>query len=207
MADVFELYERRLHAANAMDFDDLLVRTVELLESFADVRERWQGAFRHLLVDEYQDTNHAQYRIVRLLSDAHRNVFVVGDADQSIYSWRGADIRNILDFERDFPDARVVRLEQNYRSTQRILDAANAVIEHNAGRIEKRLWSELGTRRAGARDRGRGRARRGAARRGADRRACIEGGSAPPTSPSSTARTRSRACSRTCSCATACPTR
>ena len=144
VADVFELYERRLHASNAMDFDDLLVRSVELLESFDDVRERWQGAFHHLLVDEYQDTNHAQYRIVRLLSDAHRNVMVVGDADQAIYTWRGADIRNILDFERDFPDARVVRLEQNYRSSQRILDAANAVIEHNAGRIEKRLWSELG---------------------------------------------------------------
>jgi DNA helicase-2/ATP-dependent DNA helicase PcrA len=145
VADVFDLYERRLHASNAMDFDDLLVRSVELLESFDDVRERWQGAFSQLLVDEYQDTNHAQYRIVRLLSDAHRNVFVVGDADQAIYTWRGADIRNILDFERDFPDARVVRLEQNYRSSQRILDAANAVIEHNAGRIEKRLWSELGS--------------------------------------------------------------
>ena len=144
VADVFELYERRMHASNAMDFDDLLVRSVELLESFDDVRERWQGAFNHLLVDEYQDTNHAQYRIVRLLSDAHRNVMVVGDADQAIYTWRGADIRNILDFERDFPDARVVRLEQNYRSSQRILDAANAVIEHNAGRIEKQLWSELG---------------------------------------------------------------
>ncbi len=144
VADVFELYERRLHASNAMDFDDLLVRSVDLLESFDDVRERWQGAFNHLLVDEYQDTNHAQYRIVRLLSDAHRNVFVVGDVDQAIYTWRGADIRNILDFERDFPDARVVRLEQNYRSSQRILDAANAVIEHNAGRLEKRLWSDLG---------------------------------------------------------------
>jgi DNA helicase-2/ATP-dependent DNA helicase PcrA len=144
VADVFELYERRLHASNAMDFDDLLVRSVELLESFDDVRERWQGAFNQLLVDEYQDTNHAQYRIVRLLSDAHRNVFVVGDVDQAIYTWRGADIRNILDFERDFPDARVVRLEQNYRSSQRILDAANAVIENNAGRIEKRLWSDLG---------------------------------------------------------------
>jgi DNA helicase-2/ATP-dependent DNA helicase PcrA len=144
VADVFELYERRMHASNAMDFDDLLVRSVDLLESFDDVRERWQGAFNHLLVDEYQDTNHAQYRIVRLLSDAHRNVFVVGDVDQAIYTWRGADIRNILDFERDFPDARVVRLEQNYRSSQRILDAANAVIENNAGRIEKRLWSDLG---------------------------------------------------------------
>jgi DNA helicase II / ATP-dependent DNA helicase PcrA len=145
VADVFELYERRMHASNAMDFDDMMVRTVELLESFDDVRERWQGAFNHLLVDEYQDTNHAQYRIVRLLSDGHRNVMVVGDADQAIYTWRGADIRNILDFERDYPDARVVRLEQNYRSTQRILDAANAVIENNAGRIEKRLWSEIGS--------------------------------------------------------------
>jgi DNA helicase-2/ATP-dependent DNA helicase PcrA len=145
VADVFELYERRLHASNAMDFDDLLVRSVELLESFDDVRERWQGAFNHLLVDEYQDTNHAQYRLVRLLSDAHRNVFVVGDVDQAIYTWRGADIRNILDFERDFPDARVVRLEQNYRSSQRILDAANAVIENNSGRLEKRLWSDLGS--------------------------------------------------------------
>jgi len=145
VADVFELYERRLHASNAMDFDDLLVRSVDLLESFDDVRERWQGAFGHLLVDEYQDTNHAQYRVVRLLSDGHRNVFVVGDVDQAIYTWRGADIRNILDFERDFPDARVVRLEQNYRSSQRILDAANAVIEHNSGRMEKRLWSDLGS--------------------------------------------------------------
>jgi DNA helicase-2/ATP-dependent DNA helicase PcrA len=145
VADVFELYERRMHASNAMDFDDMMVRTVELLESFDDVRERWQGAFNHLLVDEYQDTNHAQYRIVRLLSDGHRNVMVVGDADQAIYTWRGADIRNILDFERDFPDARVVRLEQNYRSTQRILDAANAVIENNTGRLDKRLWSEIGS--------------------------------------------------------------
>ncbi|HEY3612077.1 MAG TPA: UvrD-helicase domain-containing protein [Gaiellales bacterium] len=145
VADVFELYERRMHASNAMDFDDMMVRTVELLEGFDDVRERWQGSFSQLLVDEYQDTNHAQYRIVRLLSDAHRNVMVVGDADQAIYTWRGADIRNILDFERDYPDARVVRLEQNYRSTQRILDAANAVIENNAGRIEKRLWSEIGS--------------------------------------------------------------
>ena len=145
VADVFELYERRLHASNAMDFDDLLVRSVDLLESFDDVRERWQGAFNHLLVDEYQDTNHAQYRIVRLLSDAHRNVCVVGDVDQAIYTWRGADIRNILDFERDFPDARVVRLEQNYRSSQRILDAANAVIEHNAGRIEKRSGASSAT--------------------------------------------------------------
>src|SRR4051794_32645802 len=144
VADVFELYERRLHEANAMDFDDLLVRTVELLERFPDVRERWQDRFRHLLVDEYQDTNHAQYRFVQLIGERTRNVFVVGDADQSVYSWRGADIQNILGFEKDFPDAETIRLEQNYRSTQTILDAANAVIEHNEGRLEKHLWSELG---------------------------------------------------------------
>ena len=144
VADVYEQYERRLHAQNAMDFDDLLVRSVELLESFEDVRDRWQSAFATLLVDEYQDTNHAQYRIVNLLGGKHRNIFVVGDADQAIYTWRGADIRNILDFERDYPDARVVRLEQNYRSVQRVLDAANAVIEQNTGRLEKRLWSDLG---------------------------------------------------------------
>ena len=145
VADVYELYERRLHASNAMDFDDLLVRTVDLFERFPDVRERWASAFAHVLVDEYQDTNRAQYRIVRLLADGHRNAFCVGDADQSVYSFRGADIRNILDFETDFPDASIVRLEQNYRSTQSILDAANAVIEHNANRLPKRLWSDLGT--------------------------------------------------------------
>src|SRR5262249_2474814 len=128
VADVYELYERRLHAANAMDFDDMLVRTVDLLQQFPDVRERWQRAFSHLLVDEYQDTNHAQYQIVKLLSEQHRNVFVVGDADQSIYAWRGADIRNILEFEKDYPDAAIIKLEQNYRSTQTILDAANGVI-------------------------------------------------------------------------------
>ncbi len=127
-----------------MDFDDLLVRTVDLLERFDDVRDRWQEVFTHLLIDEYQDTNHAQYRIAQLLSARHRNLFAVGDSDQSVYAFRGADIRNILDFERDFSDAAVIRLEQNYRSTQRILDAANAVIAHNANRLEKRLWSDLG---------------------------------------------------------------
>jgi DNA helicase II / ATP-dependent DNA helicase PcrA len=144
VADVFVEYERRLHQSNAMDFDDLLVRTVDLLERFDDVRERWQEVFTHLLIDEYQDTNHAQYRIAQLLSARHRNLFAVGDSDQSVYAFRGADIRNILDFERDFSDAAVIRLEQNYRSTQRILDAANAVIAHNANRLEKRLWSDLG---------------------------------------------------------------
>jgi DNA helicase-2/ATP-dependent DNA helicase PcrA len=144
VADVFRLYERRLHEANAMDFDDLLVRAVDLFERFPEVREHWQNVFRYLLVDEYQDTNHAQYRIVRLLGEEHRQVFVVGDSDQAIYTFRGADIRNILDFERDFPDASVIALEQNYRSTQTILDAANAVIDHNAERLPKHLWSELG---------------------------------------------------------------
>ena len=177
VADVFELYERRLHASNAMDFDDLLVRSVELLESFDDVRERWQGAFNHLLVDEYQDTNHAQYRIVRLLSGAHRNVFVVGDSDQSIYTWRGADIRNILDFERDFPDARV-----DPARAELPLDAAHPRRRERRHRAQRRAHREAALvrarhGRAGARDRGRGRARRGAHRRGADRRPLIEGGS------------------------------
>jgi DNA helicase-2/ATP-dependent DNA helicase PcrA len=144
-ADVFALYEKRLHAANAMDFDDLLVRTVNVLELFEDVRDRYRRAFRHVLVDEYQDTNRAQYRLLQLLCGTERpNLFVVGDDSQSVYSFRSADIRNILDFERDFPDTRVVKLEQNYRSTQTILDAANAVIEHNREQKPKHLWTELG---------------------------------------------------------------
>src|SRR3954464_265052 len=144
VADVYELYEREIHRANAMDFDDLLVRMVNLLELFPEVRDRYSGAFRHVLVDEYQDTNHAQYRWLQLLSEEHRNLSVVGDDDQSIYAFRGADIRNILDFEDDFPDAHVVKLEQNYRSTQTILSAANAVISHNRARKAKELWSDLG---------------------------------------------------------------
>jgi DNA helicase-2/ATP-dependent DNA helicase PcrA len=159
LADVYELYERDLHRANAMDFDDLLFRTVNLLELFEDVRERYSLAFRHVLVDEYQDTNYAQYRMLQLLVGGgraepaqghrtsipgHRNLAVVGDDAQSIYSFRGAEVRNILDFQDDFPDARVVKLEQNYRSTETILRAANAVIANNRGGIAKRLWSELG---------------------------------------------------------------
>jgi DNA helicase-2/ATP-dependent DNA helicase PcrA len=144
VADVYEAYERELLRANAMDFDDLLVRTVNVLEMFQEVRDRYQAAFRHLLVDEYQDTNHAQYRLLQLLAGEERNLAVVGDDDQSIYGFRGADIRNILDFEQDFPDAHVVRLEQNYRSTETILDAANAVVSHNRGRKGKQLWTELG---------------------------------------------------------------
>ena len=144
VADVYGLYQKRLHAANAVDFDDLLMLTVQLLEAFPEVREKWSSAFRYVLVDEYQDTNHAQYRLLQLLAGEHRNVCAVGDPDQSIYSFRGADIRNILDFERDFTDARVIPLEQNYRSTNRILAAANAVITNNRERKPKELWSELG---------------------------------------------------------------
>jgi DNA helicase II / ATP-dependent DNA helicase PcrA len=143
-ADVYELYEKRIHAMNAMDFDDLLFRCVNLVELFPEVRERYRRGFAHVLVDEYQDTNRAQYVWLRHLCEEHRNLSVVGDDDQSIYRFRGADIRNILDFEDDFPDAHVVKLEQNYRSTQTILSAANAVISHNRSRKPKALWSELG---------------------------------------------------------------
>ena len=144
VAEVYELYQRRLHASNAVDFDDMLMLTVEVLERFPDARKRWQNAFRYVLVDEYQDTNHAQYRLLQLLAESHHNVCAVGDPDQSIYAFRGADIRNILEFERDFPSTRTIALEQNYRSTNAILEAANAVISHNTERKEKRLWSELG---------------------------------------------------------------
>ena len=143
VAEAYALYEKRMLEANAMDFDDLLVRTVNALELFEEVRERWRRTFRHVLVDEYQDTNHAQYRLLQLLSADHGNLMVVGDEDQSIYGFRHADIRNILDFERDFPDAAVVKLEQNYRSTQTILSAANAVVERNRQRRPKRLWTEI----------------------------------------------------------------
>ncbi len=141
VADVYRLYERRMLEANAMDFDDLLVRTVNLLELFEDVRERYRRAFRWVLVDEYQDTNHVQYRLLQLLCTEHGNLFVVGDEDQSIYRFRGADIRNILEFERDYAETTVVRLEENYRSTQAILDAANAIVANNKDRLGKRLWT------------------------------------------------------------------
>jgi ATP-dependent DNA helicase UvrD/PcrA len=143
-ADVYELYEQRAHANNAMDFDDLLFRCVNLFELFPEVRDRYRRSFRHVLVDEYQDTNRAQYRWLQLLAEEHRNLCVVGDDDQSIYRFRGADIKNILDFEDDYPDAEVIKLEQNYRSTQTILNAANAVISNNRARKAKSLWSDLG---------------------------------------------------------------
>ena len=144
VADVYQLYQRRLFTSNAVDFDDLLMLTVDVLERFPDVREKWQKAFRYILVDEYQDTNHAQYRLLQLLAEKHRNLMAVGDPDQSIYAFRGADITNILDFERDFPGTRTIALEQNYRSTNSILDAANAVITNNRERKPKELWSDLG---------------------------------------------------------------
>ncbi|HET9154064.1 MAG TPA: UvrD-helicase domain-containing protein [Solirubrobacterales bacterium] len=142
VAEAFPLYEKRMLEANAMDFDDLLVRTVNAMELFEEVRERWRRTFRHVLVDEYQDTNHAQYRLLQLLAGEHRNLMVVGDDAQSIYGFRHADIRNILDFEDDFQDAAVVKLEQNYRSTQTILSAANALIERNREGLKKELWTE-----------------------------------------------------------------
>src|SRR5947208_8405108 len=144
VADVYELYQRRLFASNAVDFDDLLMLTVQVLERFPEALERWQKSFRYILVDEYQDTNHAQYRLLQLLAGEHRNVAAVGDPDQPIYAFRGADIRNILEFERDFGETRTIALEQNYRSTNTILQAANAVIENNRERKPKNLWSELG---------------------------------------------------------------
>ena len=130
--------------SNAMDFDDLLMLTVEVLERFPEARKRWQKAFRYVLVDEYQDTNHAQYRLLQLLGGEHGNVCAVGDPDQSIYAFRGADIRNILEFERDFPGTKLIALEQNYRSTNTVLRAANAVIANNRERKEKTLFSDLG---------------------------------------------------------------
>jgi DNA helicase-2/ATP-dependent DNA helicase PcrA len=144
VAEVYDLYQKRLFASNAVDFDDMLFLTVDVLERFPEAREKWQEAFRYILVDEYQDTNHAQYRLLQLLAEKHRNVFAVGDPDQSIYGFRGADIRNVLEFEHDFPGSYTIALEQNYRSTQHILDAANGVISHNRERKEKNLWSELG---------------------------------------------------------------
>jgi DNA helicase-2/ATP-dependent DNA helicase PcrA len=144
VADAYALYQRRLHSSNAVDFDDLLMLTVEVLERFPEALARWQKAFRYVLVDEYQDTNHAQYRLLQLLAGQYKNVFAVGDPDQSIYAFRGADIRNIMEFEHDFPGTRVIPLEQNYRSTNMILRGANAVIANNRERKPKNLWSELG---------------------------------------------------------------
>src|SRR5919201_225490 len=144
VAEAYELYQRRLFGSNAVDFDDLLMLTVEVFERFPEALQRWQKAFRYVLVDEYQDTNHAQYRLLQLLAGKHMNLFAVGDPDPSIDAFRGADIRNIMEFERDFSGTRTIPLEQNYRSTNKILRAANGVIEQNRERKPKQLFSDLG---------------------------------------------------------------
>ncbi|PYV61904.1 MAG: ATP-dependent DNA helicase Rep, partial [Acidobacteria bacterium] len=141
IAHIYEEYRKELRRANALDFDDLLLEAVRLLKSAANVREYYNQRFQHILVDEYQDTNRPQYELMRTLAGSRHNVCAVGDEDQSIYSWRGADIRNILEFEKDFPEAKIVRLEQNYRSTQNILQAASAVVSNNIRRKGKNLWT------------------------------------------------------------------
>ena len=144
IAKVYQEYEKQMHANNALDFDDLLVKTVQLFETQPDVLENYQERFRYIMVDEYQDTNTVQFQLVSLLAGKYRNLCVVGDDDQSIYKFRGANIKNILNFEQEFPDATVIKLEQNYRSTGNILDAANAVISNNVGRKDKQLWTDNG---------------------------------------------------------------
>lgn len=143
-AQVFPLYQKALKDAGGLDFDDLIARTVHMLESQPEVRKKWQQQFRYVMIDEYQDTNAAQYKLVKLLTNDAKNIAVVGDDWQSIYSWRGADFRNILNFEKDYPNCCVIKLEQNYRSTKRILDAAHAIITKNTQRSEKALWTEAG---------------------------------------------------------------
>ena len=144
VADVFDLYQQRMVAANAMDFDDLLLNTVRLFREHPDVLEHYRTRFTHILIDEYQDTNAVQNALAVLLAGGHRNIVVVGDSDQSVYRFRGADITNILDFEQAFPDATAITLDQNFRSTQTILDAANAVIANNVSRKPKTLWTDAG---------------------------------------------------------------
>src|SRR4051812_32818573 len=142
IAKIYTYYLNALKASNALDFDDLLLKTVDLFEESEKVRAKYSSQFKFVMVDEYQDTNRPQYLLIRRLSEAHRNLCVVGDPDQSIYKWRGADLRNILDFERDFPESVIVKLERNYRSTQIILDAASAVISQNRNRKDKHLWTD-----------------------------------------------------------------
>lgn len=144
IAELYKLYTRKLRQNNSLDFDDLIMKTVEIFETHPEILEKWQNRFRYIMVDEYQDTNAAQYELVKLLSGKHKNICVVGDDDQSIYGWRGADIRNILGFEKDFPGTKVVKLEQNYRSTGTILEAANSVIRNNSERKNKQLWTDAG---------------------------------------------------------------
>src|SRR6266446_10946801 len=141
VAHIYEEYRKELRKANALDFDDLLLETVRLLKAVPAVRDYYNRRFQYVMIDEYQDTNRPQYELMLLLAGGHHNVCAVGDEDQSIYSWRGADIRNILEFEKDFPEARIIRLEQNYRSTQNILQAASAVVANNIKRKGKNLWT------------------------------------------------------------------
>ncbi|HBV87495.1 MAG TPA: DNA helicase PcrA [Desulfosporosinus sp.] len=142
VVDIYRSYQKRLKSNNALDFDDIIMLTVQLFQQSDHVYRYYQDKFRYIMVDEYQDTNHAQYMLIKLLASEYRNLCVVGDDDQSVYGWRGADIQNILDFERDYPEAKVIKLEQNYRSTQKILNAANAVVKNNESRKEKSLWTE-----------------------------------------------------------------
>ena len=142
VAHIYEVYRQELAKSNALDFDDLLLYAVRVLKASGETRERYNRRYRYILVDEYQDTNRPQYELMRMLAGSEHNVCAVGDEDQSIYSWRGADIRNILEFEQDFPEARIIRLEQNYRSTQNILQAASAVVANNVKRKGKNLWTE-----------------------------------------------------------------
>ncbi|PIR54641.1 DNA helicase PcrA [Candidatus Peregrinibacteria bacterium CG10_big_fil_rev_8_21_14_0_10_36_19] len=144
VAEIYPRYQRALKKSNALDFDDIIMKTVELFQTFPNILELYQEKFKFICVDEYQDTNHAQYTLIKMLADKYKNLCVIGDADQSIYSWRGATIQNILDFEKDYPDCKVALLEENYRSTQIILDAANAIIEKNDNRKEKKLWTQKG---------------------------------------------------------------
>ena len=142
VAQVFAIYQKRLSGANSMDFDDLIAKTVEVMQRHPEVRAKYRSRFKHILVDEYQDTNHAQYKLTRLLAQNAKNICVVGDDAQSIYSFRGATIENILQFQKDYDDVKVVKLEQNYRSSQQILKVANQVIKNNKGQIPKNLWTE-----------------------------------------------------------------
>ena len=143
-AQIYPTYERVLKEASALDFDDLINRTVSMLEKHKEIRTKWQQQFKYIMIDEYQDTNAAQYKLIKLLTNKSNNIVVVGDDWQSIYSWRGADFRNILRFEKDYPNTTVIKLEQNYRSTKNILDAAHAIISKNKQRSDKRLWTEEG---------------------------------------------------------------
>src|SRR4029077_21274433 len=142
VANIYVDYQRRLRSAGALDFDDIIMETVRLFREHPEVLEHYQERFQYVLIDEYQDTNRAQYLLVNMLSAKYRNLCVVGDADQGVYSWRGATIQNLLDFERDYPDAEIFLMEQNYRSTQNILAVANALIRHNVHRKPKELWTE-----------------------------------------------------------------